>query len=539
MLFQEYIEGKLPDYLLKGIFALASLFLAPQNAGDARGDMSEFSELRALSVFHVCSVPWAEDSMRDVMGLIMHEPTLHMVQALECLTLYWFGRGDAWKGDMCHALAYRSCRALAYGQRNKGRSANSPPPLHAELERRCFWSCWASMCIIAQPEPYLRSAWLETEGIPLPGRIDNTSVGWRVVLGVTMTTEWRPSVSGQSQDATRCLPFSASLVKVVGVWAKIQQFVVESKRLTVATKFGRLSDLSSLASAIYQELPRQDHPTSANTTFTDTHLFHMLDALCYMCQMALHSTVVPLFSGSSLDPGARPEEVRNSARKVLTYAQRFATLLDSYLRAPLDVSYISPLVGYGAFITGGVIIAHEMAIRNSCSSGDSFRCSATSGGAGLSTVRAILDLLGALSVYWRVLQTPRERLRAALAQIPTEAACQSAPMAGATNMPENVVTDHVRNQALVGSDLSVLHQGGMPLQPLATIDSAGVGAQEGLAGFTPISTDLRGQDIDQPKDSMEDLNLDQQGLEWWNLTFAEAGFAHFEGLEPLSGFLGG
>jgi hypothetical protein len=74
---------------------------------------------------------------------------------------------------------------------------------------------------------------------------------------------------------------------------------------------------------------------------------------------------------------------------------------------------------------------------------------------------------------------------------------------------------------------------------LATIDSAGVGAQEGLAGFTPISTDLRGQDIDQPKDSMEDLNLDQQGLEWWNLTFAEAGFAHFEGLEPLSGFLGG
>jgi hypothetical protein len=74
------------------------------------------------------------------------------------------------------------------------------------------------MCIIAQPEPYLRSAWLETEGIPLPGRIDNTSVGWRVVLGVTMTTEWRPSVSGQSQDATRCLPFSASLVKVVGVW---------------------------------------------------------------------------------------------------------------------------------------------------------------------------------------------------------------------------------------------------------------------------------------------------------------------------------
>ncbi len=79
-------------------------FLAPQDASNAGGEMTEFSELRALRVFHVRSMPWAEDSMRDVMGLIMHEPTLHMVQALECLTLYWFGLGDAWKGDMCHGM---------------------------------------------------------------------------------------------------------------------------------------------------------------------------------------------------------------------------------------------------------------------------------------------------------------------------------------------------------------------------------------------------------------------------------------------------
>jgi len=42
--------------------------------------------------------------MRHVMGRIMHEPTLHMVQTLECLTVYWFGLGDAWKGDMCHGM---------------------------------------------------------------------------------------------------------------------------------------------------------------------------------------------------------------------------------------------------------------------------------------------------------------------------------------------------------------------------------------------------------------------------------------------------
>ncbi len=188
--------------------------------------------------------------------------------------------------------------------------------------------------------------------------------------------------------------------------AKIQQFVLESKRLTVETRFERLSNLSSLASTVYQELPRQDHLTSTNTTFTDTHLFHTLDALYYMCQMALHSTVVPLFSGASLDPGAKPEEVRNSASKVLTYAQRFAALLNSYLEAPLDVSHISPLVGYGAFITGGVIIAHEAATQKSCPSGDLRWLSVTSQRHGLSTVRAILGVLSALSLYWRVLQSP-------------------------------------------------------------------------------------------------------------------------------------
>jgi hypothetical protein len=111
----------------------------------------------------------------------------------------------------------------------------------------------------------------------------------------------------------------------------------------------------------------------------------------------------------------------------------------------------------------------------------------------------------------------------------------------ATDMPENVVTDDVRNRALTGSDLPRLHRSGIPLQPLATIDGrAGAGTQEGLAGFTPTSTNLSGKEMDQPEDAVEeDLNLGQQGLEWWDLTFAEAGLAHFEGLEPLSGFWGG
>lgn len=70
------------------------------------------------------------------------------------------------------------------------------------------------------------------------------------------------------------------------------------------------------------------------------------------------------------------------------------------------------------------------------------------------------------------------------------------------------------------------------------LDRVGVETQEGHAGLIPVSTDLSGPEIDRPEESLEDLNLDQRGLEWWDLTFAEAGFAHFEGLEPLSGLWG-
>jgi hypothetical protein len=74
------------------------------------------------------------------------------------------------------------------------------------------------MCIIAQPEPYLRSAWLETAGVPLPGDIHNTPAGWRVTLSQVMNQEWQQVSLNLSQDAGDCPPVCASFLKIVGVW---------------------------------------------------------------------------------------------------------------------------------------------------------------------------------------------------------------------------------------------------------------------------------------------------------------------------------
>ena len=128
--------------------------------------------------------------------------------------------------------------------------------------------------------------------------------------------------------------------------AKVQEFVSEANQLSVDKRFAKLSKLSSLASATYDAVPRQSHHTKqAPAASKDLHVLHTLDALYYMCQIALHSTVVPLFSGSSLEPEARARDIRDNARKVLTYASRFSALLESYWNGTFDVTHISPLVG--------------------------------------------------------------------------------------------------------------------------------------------------------------------------------------------------
>jgi hypothetical protein len=125
-----------------------------------------------------------------------------------------------------------------------------------------------------------------------------------------------------------------------------------------------------------------------------------------MCHIALHATAVPLFSGSSLEPEAKSDDVRTSARKVLAYADQFLALLETYRNGTFDVSRISPLVGYGAFITGGIVIAYEISARNGCPNGGPLYPHQGLKKNCYSAVKVVVDLLGALRLYWRSLQLP-------------------------------------------------------------------------------------------------------------------------------------
>ena len=133
-------------------------------------------------------------------------------------------------------------------------------------------------------------------------------------------------------------------------------------------------------------------------------LFLVHDAIYHQSQIVLHSTKVPLFSG--MPPGAvsDPYVQKESAETVLKHAELFHSLLDSYICGQYHVSRLPPLVGYGAFIAGVVLLVTEISYRERVVNGsssemakDNYRLIAT---------QSIVRLLDELRVYWAALQHP-------------------------------------------------------------------------------------------------------------------------------------
>ena len=79
--------------------------MSPLNEGDQES-LTEHSELKVLSSYYRCGLPWAKSAQREAMTLAVEEQSLMVTQALECLQLYWFGVGDAFSGNLCLGKPY-------------------------------------------------------------------------------------------------------------------------------------------------------------------------------------------------------------------------------------------------------------------------------------------------------------------------------------------------------------------------------------------------------------------------------------------------
>ncbi|KAF5252862.1 hypothetical protein FANTH_2186 [Fusarium anthophilum] len=89
-LFESYLDGSIPPYLLRSIFALSSLFLRkPRHQPPRLGTHAVSPELAAFATYAGYGDAWAEAARREA-WLLTDRPTVQVVQALSCLNLYWF-----------------------------------------------------------------------------------------------------------------------------------------------------------------------------------------------------------------------------------------------------------------------------------------------------------------------------------------------------------------------------------------------------------------------------------------------------------------
>ncbi|KAM3505608.1 hypothetical protein MY11210_007896 [Beauveria gryllotalpidicola] len=226
-----------------------------------------------------------------------------------------------------------------------------------------------SLEIYALPEPYVDSAWKEAAMLPLPGSISSGPQGYRVTYNQLMDKYWH-AISVQphsSMTGTRRLTAPGSFIKIIGVWAKVQ-LLCKDRPLSITT--GELTSVhhfSHLATILFHDATstRDSSPQDYDTIEAQNLcLFH--DAVYHQCQIALHSLIVPLFSGIPADRNIdnhRQEQIR-AAETVMSHADLFAQLLAPYLQGEEDVSRLPPLVGYGAFVVGIVFLSTEAARRN-------------------------------------------------------------------------------------------------------------------------------------------------------------------------------
>ncbi|PWI66992.1 hypothetical protein PCL_04498 [Purpureocillium lilacinum] len=379
--FEDYLQRKLPDFLLKAVFALASLFLREVPPDSIRS--SESTELAVLSMFYEKGMLWATEASEKVLPLAT-APSLLTTQALECLTIFWFATGDTIKADI----------------------HSNPAPENQECERRCFWSTWATMCLAVRPPAFGLSAWMDAADLPLPGPWGQHGPGVLSVPRQKMDVNWSCASSGDARtpDDTRA-SLLAELMKILGVWAKVQ---------TVARQpFKDLDDaevtrLANIATSIYQSESFPRHKQSPVSESESLELVVLLHALYHLSQIVLESSRVPLFSGHQSNPQIPQEVVKRSAEAVLQHAKWVACLLSDYLTVVPDMTKLCPVVGFAAFVAGWVFVmcAQSQQRRNMNLPDVKVADSIWTG--------PIMQLLNTLQIYFQPLVPLTEQLRSEL-----------------------------------------------------------------------------------------------------------------------------
>ena len=180
--------------------------------------------------------------------------------------------------------------------------------------------------------------------------------------------------------------------------AKVQLFVGDYS-CSPQNKVHTISSLSDLATSIFQST-RSPRSRSSLTDSESCNQYLVIDALYHLIKITLHAAIVPLFSGQQVDPWIDPQVVRASAGTVVRHGDLYADLLRDYADGQSDITQIPPIVGYGAFVVGTILLSYEISSQETNLYGESELINR------ISVVKNIIRILESLRAYWRTLHDP-------------------------------------------------------------------------------------------------------------------------------------
>ncbi|KAF5683512.1 fungal transcriptional regulatory [Fusarium denticulatum] len=346
-LFESYLDGSLPPYLLRSIFALSSLFLRkPRHQPPRLGSHAVSTELAAFATYASYGDAWAESARREA-WLLIDRPTVQVVQALSCLNLYWFAIRDLDRARINAVMAYASATTFRSVNLidNETRTKNELQLI--ERKYGCFWACWATMCISSFPEAYAKNAWEEACNVPLPIASDGFVSDGNVGHHYHMTVEWKPE--GLNNELNPPSSIMAEHMRLMGVWVKIQLINRDKQESPDVTQ---ILHLSSLAKVIYDSSQFPPYVTDNESSGNIARLLG-LHSLYHLCQIVLLCPLVSLFSGRR---GIAGETTQNHAETIIKHAIHHGHLIRDYITRRQDVSKLNSHVGFASFVSTSIIL---------------------------------------------------------------------------------------------------------------------------------------------------------------------------------------
>lgn len=215
-ILQLYLQGNLPSYLCRAIFAQAAIFMQP--VGSQHDSRIKLMPLPAVFDRSWC---WARCASQEVLSHA-DEPTLPRIQALQVLQLYYFGRDELQRATVHSTLAYRLNQLLGhdklYEDGNVERTYREQ--CDREAQRRCFWASWITFHIGSVPVDSTRVC-ERVADLPLPAYLERgrsvPAINFK--LGPTMNMDWLHAFQGD-RLVTGSTPWSlmAELVRILGLW---------------------------------------------------------------------------------------------------------------------------------------------------------------------------------------------------------------------------------------------------------------------------------------------------------------------------------